>query len=247
LQNPTDRIVVEGLGYSELFEVSVVSSDPVVYKWQQSVDGGNTYFDINPNGGVFSGANSPTLGINAGMTDLSSTWNGAKFRCVIQSGDETIISEPGTLTVVRCESSCSALGEVLDQECVCTCECPEGEVNTGVAFAPNGELVCECLFSSLWVRVKTLETSSSSEGSGLGIMSEADEYCIRLSELDPTIHAVIAKIGQELFLSEGDCIADGSSSSSSIFEELFESFAITDHEQNIILSENDDKINYERI
>lgn len=72
----------------------------ITYTWQQSVDGGATYSNINPNGGVFTGANTATLGVNAGMTDTSSTWNGAKFRCVLTaSGAATVTSTATTLTV----------------------------------------------------------------------------------------------------------------------------------------------------
>jgi hypothetical protein len=209
VQNPTDKTVVVRRGYPELFMVSVVSSSPVVYKWQHSVDGGANYFDINPNGGVFSGSDSPTLGVNPGVTDLSSVWNGAKFRCVVESGGSTIVSEPGTLTVVECEQ-CEAMGEVTDEECVCVCECPDGETNTGVAFAPNGELVCECLLPGLWISVSEgIESSSGDQG--LGLLSDSVPLCISADGFDESVHILLS---QSLFVSEGDCLASESSSSS---------------------------------
>jgi hypothetical protein len=100
LSQPSSKTVVAGRGYEILFQVEAVSQYEVTYRWQHSVDGGNNYFNINPTGGVFIGAETPTLGVNPGMTDLSSVWNGARFRCVVQSAGETITSEPGILTVV---------------------------------------------------------------------------------------------------------------------------------------------------
>lgn len=82
-----------------MFTVAVDSSDPVVYAWQWSLDGGGTWYDINPNGGVFFQADTSSLGIYPGMTDTSSTWNGSKFRAKVTSGGVTLFSEPATLTV----------------------------------------------------------------------------------------------------------------------------------------------------
>jgi hypothetical protein len=98
-EQPTDNSVVAGQAVGELFSVEAQSDHPISYKWQHSVDGGLTYFDINPNGGVFTGSRSSILGVNANMTDLSSTWNGAKFRCVLESNGYVIVSDPGTLSV----------------------------------------------------------------------------------------------------------------------------------------------------
>jgi hypothetical protein len=76
------------------------STATITYQWQQSVDGGTTYANINPAGGVFTGATSATLGVNAGMTDTSSTYNAAKFRCVLSvTGGASVTSTVTTLTV----------------------------------------------------------------------------------------------------------------------------------------------------
>ena len=73
----------------------------LTYQWQQSVDGGVTYANINPNGGAFTGVTTNTLGVNAGMTDTSSTWNNAKFRCVVTGTDTgvSVTTNAKTLTV----------------------------------------------------------------------------------------------------------------------------------------------------
>lgn len=78
----------------------VPSTATLAYQWQHSVDGGANYSNINVNGGVFTGADTATLGVNAGQTDTSSTWNNAKFRCVISSsGADSVTSTAVTLTV----------------------------------------------------------------------------------------------------------------------------------------------------
>jgi hypothetical protein len=88
-----------GEGSASLFSVTAVSPSPITYKWQMSNNTGMTYYDINPNGGVFYGVNSPTLGLNSGMADMSSTWNNARFRCVLVSDGTTLVSGFGILTV----------------------------------------------------------------------------------------------------------------------------------------------------
>lgn len=99
LQGPSSRNAVIGLGYPELFSVTAWSPLAISYKWQHSVDGGLNYFDINPDGGVFTGSRTSVLGVNAGMTDFSSVWNGAHFRCVVESGGQTLVSSAASLTV----------------------------------------------------------------------------------------------------------------------------------------------------
>lgn len=80
---------------------SVVPSTATInYQWQHSVDGGSSYSNINVSGGVFTGADTATLGVNAGMTDSSSTWNAAKFRCVLSvTGGASVTSGVVTLTI----------------------------------------------------------------------------------------------------------------------------------------------------
>jgi hypothetical protein len=215
LQGPTERTVVVGQGYSELFTVSAASSDPIDYQWQQSVAGGSSYSDINPNGGVFSGVNSPILGVNAGMTDLSSVWNGAKFRCVVESAGKSISSDAATLTVIEC-GECEALGEEFDDECVCSCRCPAGSDNNGVVFAPNGDLVCECVLSEIWAPVSEKPQSSSND-QVFGIMSDSTPSCVSLDRFDDSIHEIY---GEFIFASESECFDSLlSSSSSEIYEQ----------------------------
>lgn len=100
---PVDKTTTAGTAEATLFAVTATASPTatLAYQWQQSVDGGATYGNINPNGGVFTGVTSATLGVNAGMTDTSSTFNGAKFRCVITGVDTgaSVTSTAKTLTV----------------------------------------------------------------------------------------------------------------------------------------------------
>lgn len=78
----------------------VPSTATITYQWQHSVDGGSSYSNINPAGGVFTGATTATLGVNSGMTDSSSTWNAAKFRCVLSvTGGASVTSGVVTLTI----------------------------------------------------------------------------------------------------------------------------------------------------
>lgn len=78
----------------------VPTTATLTYQWQHSTDGGTNYSNINPAGGVFTGADTATLGVNSGMTDTSSTWNAAKFRCVVSStGADSVTSSAVTLTV----------------------------------------------------------------------------------------------------------------------------------------------------
>ncbi len=102
-QPTATRSAASGAAIANLGTVvaSVVPSTATInYLWQQSVDGGSTYSNINVNGGVFTGADSATLGVNVGMTDGSSTWNAAKFRCVMTvTGGASVTSGVVTLTI----------------------------------------------------------------------------------------------------------------------------------------------------
>lgn len=78
----------------------VPSTATITYQWQHSTDGGSSYSNINVSGGVFTGADTATLGVNAGMTDGTSTWNAAKFRCVMSvTGGANVTSGVVTLTI----------------------------------------------------------------------------------------------------------------------------------------------------
>ncbi len=87
----------------------VPSTATITYQWQQSTNGGTSYSNINAAGGVFTGVTSATLGVNAGMTDTSSTWNAAKFRCVLSvTGGASVTSTATTLTVAAATTTTTA-------------------------------------------------------------------------------------------------------------------------------------------
>lgn len=94
---------VAGAAIATLASVTatITGAGTLTYQWQQSVNGGVSYSNINPAGGVFTGADTATLGVNSGMTDTSSTWNNAKFRCVVgaSTGNTDKTSTALTLTV----------------------------------------------------------------------------------------------------------------------------------------------------
>lgn len=100
---PSNKTTTAGNAESTLFSVAATSAPTktLSYQWQQSVNGGVSYANINPSGGVFTGVTTATLGVNAGMTDTSSTFNNAKFRCVVSAAGTgaTATSNAGTLTV----------------------------------------------------------------------------------------------------------------------------------------------------
>ena len=111
--SPEPRIVVAGKACDDLFSVSATSPLPIKYRWQFSFDRGARFFDIDPHGGVFIGCDTGSLGVKAGMTDFSPIWNGALFRCIVESGGENIFSGSAHLTVVAemPESVVSAMSE----------------------------------------------------------------------------------------------------------------------------------------
>lgn len=98
-QNPEDFSASAGAFEAVLFSVSVVAPSSVSYAWQWSLDGGNTWYDINPDGGVFFQADTDAIGIYPGMTDTSSTWNGSRFRAKVTCNGIVVLSEVATLTV----------------------------------------------------------------------------------------------------------------------------------------------------
>jgi len=100
---PVNKTTTAGTAEATLFAVTATASPAatLTYQWQQSVDAGATFANINPAGGVFTGVTSPTLGVNAGMAATSSTYNAAQFRCVITGTNTgaTVTSTARTLTV----------------------------------------------------------------------------------------------------------------------------------------------------
>lgn len=171
IQNPSSRTAVVGLGYTNLFSVSALSGLPISYKWQHSIDGGNHYFDTNPNGGVFTGARTNSLGVNAGMTDFSSVWNGAMFRCVLESDNVILISAAAVLTIK--DSTCGGMiecgGTQYSADCGlpwfrqidCTsCECVPAQFNTDKSSSSSSEFKY-----TGFLEIEVLNrTSSSSSG-----------------------------------------------------------------------------------
>ena len=103
VQPVATRTAVAGAAIAPLASVTatITGAGTLTYQWQQSVNGGTSYSNINPAGGVFTGADTATLGVNVGMTDTSSTWNNAKFRCVVgaTTGNTDVTSTACTLTV----------------------------------------------------------------------------------------------------------------------------------------------------
>ena len=75
--NPSNATVCEQTNIS--FAASA-SGTGLTYQWQVSTDGGTTYNDVS-NGGVYSGATTPTLTITA----VPPTLNGNRYRCVVSS------------------------------------------------------------------------------------------------------------------------------------------------------------------
>lgn len=94
-----DFTATANLGYNDLFTVnaSVLGAiQSITYKWQESTNGGSTWFDIS--GTTFKTYATKTLGINAGHLVTGDT--GLKFRCVLTaSGCATVTSAVKTLTV----------------------------------------------------------------------------------------------------------------------------------------------------
>ncbi len=70
--------------------------NPIEYQWQVSTDGGTTYANIT-NGGVYSGATSPTLD----LTNVPTSFNGNLYRCLLNvtACSSTATSDDATLTV----------------------------------------------------------------------------------------------------------------------------------------------------
>ncbi len=66
---PTDKTICSGSNTS--FSVTGNSTQPINYQWQVSTNGGSSYTDI-PNGGIYSGATTPTLNITAAVTSMNS-------------------------------------------------------------------------------------------------------------------------------------------------------------------------------
>lgn len=103
VQPAATKSAVAGAAIAPLSTVTatITGAGSLTYQWQQSVNGGVSYSNINPDGGVFTGVTTNTLGVNSGMTDTSSTWNNAKFRCVVgaTTGNTDATSTATTLTV----------------------------------------------------------------------------------------------------------------------------------------------------
>ena len=67
-------------GSNTSFTVAGTSTETIVYQWQVSTDGGNTYNNIS-NGGVYTGATTATLTITGAITGL----NNNRYRCQLSN------------------------------------------------------------------------------------------------------------------------------------------------------------------
>ena len=94
--NPADQTITYGSGAS--FSVAATSNGiGLNYQWQVSTNGGGSYTNVF-NGGIYSGATSPTLSLSLPTVSMS----GYEYRCVVQSqcvGSSTATSTAGVLTV----------------------------------------------------------------------------------------------------------------------------------------------------
>ena len=93
--NPADKTIYALNNTS--FSVTATGAAPLVYKWQESTDGGINYNDLS-NGGVYSNTNTNTLNLTA----VPITMTGYMYRCVV-TGDNcnTATSAGATLTINR--------------------------------------------------------------------------------------------------------------------------------------------------
>ena len=94
--NPADQTITYGSGAS--FSVAATSNGlGLNYQWQVSSNGGGSYTNVL-DGGIYSGATSPTLSLSLPTVSMS----GYEYRCVVQSqcvGSSTATSNAGVLTV----------------------------------------------------------------------------------------------------------------------------------------------------
>ncbi len=90
--NPTNQTVCEGTNTS--FTVGA-SGTGLVYQWQVSTDGGTTFTNV-ANGGVYSGATTPTLV----LTNVPPAFNNYRYRAIVSNASCTPgTSSAATLTV----------------------------------------------------------------------------------------------------------------------------------------------------
>jgi hypothetical protein len=104
--NPETQIVCEAA--TAKFSVKATGTGTLLYQWQVSTDGGNTWANLAPGGatdanGTYSGANSDTLRLSPATTG----WSGNRYRVVVDSDSDlcTLTSGSGLLTV-RTEQEC---------------------------------------------------------------------------------------------------------------------------------------------
>jgi hypothetical protein len=100
---PVNKTTTAGTAEASLFTVAatlVGGAGIINYQWQQAPSTGSPWTDLSDAGGVWTNVTTATLGVNAGMTDTSSSFNGTKFRCVITSdGVTSKTTTTRTLTV----------------------------------------------------------------------------------------------------------------------------------------------------
>ena len=78
------------------FSVTTTGTTPITYQWQESINGGGTWNNVT-NGGIYSGATSPTLNINP----VSLAMNNYQYRVLVNGcAAGTVTSNAATLSVV---------------------------------------------------------------------------------------------------------------------------------------------------
>jgi gliding motility-associated-like protein len=91
--HPDDVKIADG--GNATFSVFASGDPTITYQWQESVDGTGAWTNIS-DGGVYSGATSPTLtmtGVDKGTYDTN------KYRCVVNNGCTPANSNPAVLTI----------------------------------------------------------------------------------------------------------------------------------------------------
>jgi hypothetical protein len=99
--NPTSATINAGDNTS--FTSSATGNPTPTEQWQVSTDGGATFTNIT-DGGVYSGATTPTLSI----TSAAAVMNGYQYRNLFTNGTGTATTDPSTLTVDQTAAITSA-------------------------------------------------------------------------------------------------------------------------------------------
>lgn len=104
--NPEAQIVCEAT--TATFAVKATGTGTLLYQWQVSTDGGNSWTNLAPGGatdanGTYSGANSDTLRLSPANT----VWSGNRYRVIVDSdSDLCTLTSGSALLTVRTEQEC---------------------------------------------------------------------------------------------------------------------------------------------